>query len=123
MSAGLELLVPSASCLGGAFLRWVLTAAVQRGCVAHVHSQHPVRVHERIYRLGYLIAGESLHLAVELDGFAFRSDRAAFVYDRLRRTDRAATGLPVLRFSYDAVCLDTARCVAQLQAMPCWRRG
>ncbi|MFF4576292.1 DEAD/DEAH box helicase family protein [Streptomyces sp. NPDC001410] len=117
MSAGLEQLIPSASYLEEAFLRWVLTPAAQQGIVAHVHSQHPVTVNERTYRLDYLIAGESLHLAVELDGFTFHSDRAAFTYDRLRQNDLAATGLTMLRFSYDAVRLDTARCVAQLQAM------
>jgi superfamily II DNA or RNA helicase/very-short-patch-repair endonuclease len=117
VSAGLEQLIPSASYPEEAFLRWVLTPAVQRGIVAHVHSQHPVTVNERTYRLDYLIAGGSLQLAVELDGFTFHSDRAAFTYDRLRQNDQAATGLTVLRFSYDAVRLDTARCVAQLQAM------
>jgi superfamily II DNA or RNA helicase/very-short-patch-repair endonuclease len=83
----------------------------------HVHSQYPVTVNDRTYRLDYLIAGVSLQLAVELDGFAFHSDRAAFTYDRLRQNDLAASGLTVLRFSYDAVRSDTARCVAQLQAM------
>lgn len=117
MSVGLERLIPSASYLEEAFLRWVLTPAADRGIVAHVHSQHPVTVNERTYRLDYLITGESLQLAVELDGFTFHSDRAAFTYDRLRQNDLAATGLTVLRFSYDAVRLDTARCVAQLQAL------
>ncbi|MGZ3119086.1 DEAD/DEAH box helicase family protein [Streptomyces sp. H62] len=82
-----------------------------------MHSQYPVTVQERTYRLDYLIVGQTLRLAVELDGFAFHSDRAAFTYDRLRQNDLAATGLTVLRFSYDAVRMDTARCVAQLQAM------
>ncbi|MCX4632865.1 DEAD/DEAH box helicase family protein [Streptomyces sp. NBC_01443] len=117
MTAGLARLIPSSSFLEEAFLRWVLTPAVEPGIVARVHSQHPVSINERTYRLDYLIAGESLQLAVELDGFAFHSDRTAFTYDRLRQNDLAATGLTVLRFSYDAVRLDTARCVAQLQAM------
>ena len=117
MSAGLEQLIPAASFLEEAFLRWVLTPAAERGIVAYVDSQHPVTVNEHAYRLDYLIAGESLRLAVELDGFTFHSDRAAFTYDRLRQNDLAATGLTVLRFSYDAVRVDTARCVAQLQAM------
>ncbi|MFJ2217362.1 DEAD/DEAH box helicase family protein [Streptomyces sp. NPDC101062] len=117
MSAGLERLIPAASYLEEAFLRWVLTPAVEASIVARVRSQHPVTVNERTYRLDYLIAGEALQLAVELDGFAFHSDRAAFTYDRLRQNDLAATGLTVLRFSYDAVRTDTARCVAQLQAM------
>lgn len=117
MSAGLEQLLPAASFLEEAFLRWVLTPAVERGIVPRVRSQHPVTVNERSYRLDYLITGEALQLAVELDGFAFHSDRTAFTYDRMRQNDLAATGLTVLRFSYDAVRVDTARCVAQLQAM------
>ncbi|MFJ2779427.1 endonuclease domain-containing protein [Kitasatospora sp. NPDC087315] len=117
MSAGLERLIPAASFLEEAFLRWVLTPAAGRGIVARVHSQYPVTVEERTYRLDYLIAGDVLRVAVELDGFAFHSDRGAFTYDRMRQNDLAATGLTVLRFSYDAVRTDTARCVAQLQAM------
>ncbi|MFI0779270.1 DEAD/DEAH box helicase family protein [Streptomyces sp. NPDC021212] len=117
MSAELERLIPAASYLEESFLRWVLTPAVDASIIARVHSQHPVTVNERTYRLDYLIAGEALQLAVELDGFAFHSDRAAFTYDRLRQNDLAATGLTVLRFSYDAVRGDTARCVAQLQAL------
>lgn len=117
MSVGLERLVPAASYLEEAFLRWVLTPAADAAIVQRVHSQYPVTVQERTYRLDYLIVGQTLRLAVELDGFAFHSDRAAFTYDRLRQNDLAATGLTVLRFSYDAVRTDTARCVAQLQAM------
>lgn len=117
MSIGLERLVPAASYLEEAFLRWVLTPAADAAIVQRVHSQYPVTVQERTYRLDYLIVGQTLRLAVELDGFAFHSDRAAFTYDRLRQNDLAATGLTVLRFSYDAVRTDTARCVAQLQAM------
>ncbi|MEV5426920.1 DEAD/DEAH box helicase family protein [Streptomyces cellulosae] len=98
-------------------MRWVLTPAADAAIVQRVHSQYPVTVQERTYRLDYLIVGQTLQLAVELDGFAFHSDRAAFTYDRLRQNDLAATGLTVLRFSYDAVRTDTARCVAQLQAM------
>lgn len=117
MNAGLEQRIPATSYLEEAFLRWVLTPAVSSEMVPHVHSQHPVTVNERTYRLDYLISGASLQLAVELDGFAFHSDRAAFTYDRLRQNDLAASGLSVLRFSYDAVRSDTARCVSQLQAM------
>ncbi|MEV7481972.1 DEAD/DEAH box helicase family protein [Streptomyces halstedii] len=117
MRAGLEQLIPASSYLEEAFLRWVLTPAVDTSVVSRVRSQHPVTVNERTYRLDYLIAGEALQLAVELDGFAFHSDRAAFTYDRLRQNDLAASGLTVLRFSYDAVRADTARCVGQLQAM------
>ncbi|MFD6811785.1 endonuclease domain-containing protein, partial [Streptomyces anthocyanicus] len=117
MSGGLEQVIPASSFLEEAFVRWVLTPAVDAAIVPQVHSQFPISVGERNYRLDYLIAGGSLRLAVELDGFAFHSDRTAFTYDRLRQNDLAASGLTVLRFSYDAVRTDTARCVAQLQAL------
>lgn len=117
MNSGLDRLVPACSYLEEAFLRWILTPAVDERIVSRVHSQHPVTVEGRTYRLDYLISGSSLQLAVELDGFAFHSDRAAFTYDRLRQNDLAAWGLTVVRFSYDAVRLDTSRCVSQLQAM------
>lgn len=38
-------------------------------------------------------------------------------YDRFRQNDLAATGRTVIRFTYDAIRTDTARCVAQLQAV------
>ena len=77
MSAGLERLIPAASYLEEAFLRWVLTPAVDASIVAQVHSQHPVTVNERTYRLDYLIAGEALQVAVELAGGASPAADAA----------------------------------------------
>jgi superfamily II DNA or RNA helicase/very-short-patch-repair endonuclease len=107
----------STSYLEDAFLRWVLTPATTTGILGYVSAQHPVPVGEHTYRLDYRIAGTVLDIAVELDGFAFHSDRGAFTYDRVRQNDLAATGLTVLRYSYDAIRLDTARCVSQLQAV------
>jgi superfamily II DNA or RNA helicase/very-short-patch-repair endonuclease len=110
--------LPAASSyLEDAFCRWVLAPATKPGVVAHVHPQAPVTVGEHTYKVDYLLAGAEFRIAVELDGFAFHGDRAAFVYDRVRQNDLATTGLVVLRFSYDAVRLDTARCVQQLQAL------
>ncbi|MEI5011688.1 DEAD/DEAH box helicase family protein [Streptomyces sp. PmtA] len=113
----LDLQIPATSYLEAAFLRWVLSPAVDARLASRVVSQHPVTVNDRTYRLDYLVTGLSLRLAVELDGFAFHSDRAAFTYDRLRQNDLAAAGFTVVRFSYDAVRTDTERCVRQLQAM------
>ncbi|MGY3206255.1 hypothetical protein ACVW19_006852 [Streptomyces sp. TE5632] len=53
MSVGLEQLVPAASYLEEAFLRWVLTPAADAAIVQRVHSQYPVTVQERTYRLDY----------------------------------------------------------------------
>ena len=109
--------VEATSYLEAAFVRWVLAAAATPGLAAHVHPQSPVTVGEHTYRVDYVLSGSDLRVAVELDGFAFHGDRAAFIYDRVRQNDLAATGLVVLRFSYDAIRLDTARCVRQLQAL------
>jgi hypothetical protein len=65
----------------------------------------------------YEILGERVFLAVELDGFAFHSDRDQFTYDRFRQNDLHAAGLTVVRFSYDAIRFETRRCVEQLQRL------
>ena len=109
--------LPADSYLEHAFLRWVLGPAARFGLAVHVRPQHRVPVGDHEYRLDYLIEGERLRIAVELDGYAFHSGRPAFTYDRLRQNDLAAAGYTVLRFSYDAVRADTARCVRQLQAL------
>ena len=65
-------------------------------------------------------------VALELDGFAYHGSRQAFTYDRLRQNDLVATGRSIVRFSYDSIRTDTARCIEQLQAVlrldRCWRR-
>lgn len=109
--------LPSDSYLEHAFLRWVLGPAARFGLAAHIRPQHHVCIGDHEYRLDYLFEGEQLLIAVELDGFAFHSDRPAFTYDRLRQNDLASEGFTVLRFSYDAVRTDTARCVQQLQSL------
>ena len=109
--------VPADSYLEHAFLRWVLGPAARFGLAAHLRPQHRAAVGGHEYRVDYLVEGDRLRIAVELDGYAFHSDRPAFTYDRLRQNDLAAAGYTVLRFSYDAVRTDTARCVRQLQAL------
>jgi superfamily II DNA or RNA helicase len=110
-------LVPGQSFLETAFVRWVLAAAATPGIAGYVIAQHPVAVADRTYRLDYMLAGARLRVVVELDGFAFHSSKTAFVYDRIRQNDLTSLGFVVLRFSYDAIRDDTARCVAQLQAV------
>ena len=105
------------SFLEDAFVRWVLAAAVTEGIAPHLVGQHPVTVDDRTYRLDFLLAGSRMRVAVELDGFAFHSSKAAFVYDRIRQNDLTTLGYVVLRFSYEAIRDHTARCVAQLQAV------
>jgi superfamily II DNA or RNA helicase/very-short-patch-repair endonuclease len=100
-----------------AFLRWVLTPAVDSQIVSRVTSQQEIICSDRRYRLDYGLAGEEVRIAVELDGFEFHGDRQAFTYDRLRQNDLQAAGWVVLRYSYDSIRLDVARCVSQLQAV------
>ena len=109
--------VPSSSFLEWAFLRWVLAPAVEPEIVERLGAQVEVEVGGRRYRLDYELTGARIVVAVELDGFEFHGTRWAFTYDRMRQNDLAATGRQVVRFSYDAIRLDTARCVAQLQAV------
>lgn len=106
----------ASSYLEAAFLRWILTPAALPAITGCVTPQRDVTVNDRTYRVDYELTGSELRIAVELDGYAFHSARDAFSYDRLRQNDLAATGRVILRFSYDSVRLDTARCVAQLQA-------
>jgi superfamily II DNA or RNA helicase len=108
--------IASSSYLEAAFVRWILTPAVLPDAAAHVIPQREITVDGRTYRVDYELVGSEQRIAIELDGYAFHSARDAFSYDRLRQNDLAATGRVILRFSYDSVRLDAARCVAQLQA-------
>lgn len=108
--------LPAQSFLEYAFLRWVLTPAVQPEILARVVPQQAVQVEGRTYRVDYELNGDEKRVSIELDGYAYHGDRAAFSYDRMRHNDLITTGRTVLRFSYDAIRRDTARCVAQLQA-------
>jgi superfamily II DNA or RNA helicase/very-short-patch-repair endonuclease len=107
----------SASFLEYAFLRWVLSAGVAPGALPSIHPQREVVAGGHDYRLDYAVETAATRLAVELDGFEFHGDRMAFTYDRLRQNDLLGAGWSVLRFSYDSIRLETARCVAQLQAV------
>lgn len=107
----------SDSFLEYAFLRWVFAPAVSSAITSRIIPQFEVLFDGRKYRIDYAVTGERLRIAVELDGFEFHGNRYAFSYDRLRQNDLHAAGWTVLRFSYDSIRLDTARCVSQLQAL------
>ncbi|HEX8407799.1 MAG TPA: DEAD/DEAH box helicase family protein [Thermoanaerobaculia bacterium] len=109
--------LPASSYLEAAFVRWVLSPAVSPAILPHVVPQAEVILGPHMYRIDYEIVGQTQRIAVELDGFEFHSARAAFTYDRMRQNDLAAAARVVIRFSYDAVRLDTARCVEQLQSV------
>ena len=112
-----HLALPASSFLESCFLRWVLAPATDAAIVERVTPQAEVAVGDRQYRVDYEIDGERLRLAIELDGFAFHSDRQQFTYDRLRQNDLQAAGRTVVRFSYDAIRFETERCVDQLQQL------
>jgi superfamily II DNA or RNA helicase/very-short-patch-repair endonuclease len=109
--------LPADSFLEYAFLRWVVTPAVQPGMLACIIPQRQVIVAGHTYRVDYEFVGQERSIAVELDGYEFHGDRYAFTYDRIRQNDLAATGRVIARFSYDAIRRDTERCVMQLQAV------
>lgn len=95
----------------------MLGPAVTSGIVLHITPQAQVQCGTKTYRLDYEITGATTRVAVELDGYEFHGARDAFTYDRMRQNDLAATSRLILRFSYEAVRLDTARCVQQLQSV------
>jgi superfamily II DNA or RNA helicase len=107
--------IPFTSYLEEAFLKWVFKPATLPGIEGLVVPQRAVTVGAHTYRVDYELTGGEFVIAVELDGYSYHSARDAFTYDRLRQNDLVSTGRVVLRFSYDAVRLDTARCVEQLQ--------
>lgn len=110
-------LLSTHSFLEYAFLRWVFSPAVLPTIIPHVTPQCEVEVQDRMYRVDYALRGQDRDICIELDGYEFHGNRAAFSYDRLRQNDLHATGRIVVRFSYDAIRLETARCIAQLQAV------
>lgn len=116
-SAPLYERLTSDSFLEYAFLRWVLTPAVDPGMLPYVTPQLDVHVDAHSYRVDYAFTGSEQRFLVELDGFTFHSNRHAFSYDRLRQNDLQATGCVIIRFSYDSIRTETARCVQQLQAI------
>ena len=114
---GMENSILSTSYLEYAFLKYVLGPATHSSIIPLVTPQHEVSVDEHSYRIDYLLVGSHLRIAVELDGYAYHSDRAAFSYDRLRQNDLQMLGYVILRFSYDNIRTQTARCIEQLQTI------
>ena len=113
----LEVLLPSSSYLEWAFLKWVLAPATRGDIAAVTKAQAPVTVDGRSYLVDYVIQGESVQIAVELDGYQFHSSRPSFTYDRIRQNDLAGAGFQVVRFSYEAIASRTSLCVEQLQVV------
>ena len=109
-------LLASDSYLEWAFLRWVLNAAAYPNLREHITPQRQVTREDNSYRIDYGIEGETERIAIELDGYAFHSSRVAFSADRLRQNDLTTQGWKVIRFTYDAIRSDTARCVMQIQS-------
>lgn len=118
-SGGLPLwsTISSTSFLEYAFVRWVLAPAVDPKMATYVTPQAEAGVEGCNYAIDYEIRGSQNIVALELDGFAYHGSRQAFTYDRLRQNDLIATGRSIVRFSYDSIRTDTARCVEQLQAV------
>jgi superfamily II DNA or RNA helicase len=105
----------SDSFLEYAFLRWILSPAFDDGIAQYIVPQKEVIYDNHKYYIDYAIIGKHAQIAVELDGYEFHSRRDAFSYDRLRQNDLHANGWIVVRFSYEGIRVETARCVAQLQ--------
>lgn len=99
-----------------AFVRRVLTPATLPSVISHTQPQYEVPCGARKHRVDYALLGTSHKIAIELDGYAYHSDRKAFTADRVRQNELALAGFLILRFTYEMVQGDPGRCVAQLQA-------
>lgn len=108
--------LPADSPLEESFVRCVLTPAALPGIIPHIRPQYEVPCGGRKYRVDYALLGASHKIAIELDGYAYHSDREAFTADRLRQNELALAGFLILRFTHETVQGDPGRCVAQLQA-------
>ena len=109
--------IPSNSFLEYAFLKYVFGPTMRPSIIPLVHPQYQVSVSKNTYYIDYLLVGQHLRIAIELDGYAFHSDRLAFSYDRLRQNDLQGQGYSILRFSYDNIRTENARCIEQLQTV------
>lgn len=107
----------SDSFLEYAFLRWILTPAVDDAVLKWITPQQKIEVLDRTYRVDYAIIGQTMKIVIELDGFTFHGDRSSFSHDRLRQNDLHTAGWLVIRFSYDSIRLDISRCISQLQSI------
>ncbi|MEV0593698.1 DEAD/DEAH box helicase family protein [Nonomuraea cavernae] len=110
-------LIRGESFLENAFVKWVLSFAATPGIAQHLSAQQPVTVDGHDYRLDFLLTGSVLRVVVELDGFAYHSDRKAFVHDRIRQNHLVGLQYRVLRFSYEMIRGNARQCVAQLQTV------
>ena len=87
------------------------------GLYQFVSPQREVEVEGRHYLIDYEVSGSEKTFAIELDGYGPHSGRLTFSHDRMRQNDLVSTGRVVVRFSYDSIRNETARCVRQLQAL------
>lgn len=55
------------------------------------------------------------HLAVEVDGYSFHSQRAAFVNDRQRDYELLLTGYRVLRLDHEEILINGERCLEKIR--------
>lgn len=63
------------------------------------------------YRLDFAIPERKF--GIELDGYAYHSDKESFVKDRARQRDLEAQGWRIIRFAGSEITRDVTRCVEQ----------
>lgn len=97
------------------FLKWVLNHVFQLDAAQFIHPQHQIKVKDRKYKVDYAIVGKNIKIAIELDGFAYHSNKEVFTKDRLRQNDLQSMGWEIIRFSFDAIKHQVERCVEQMQ--------
>lgn len=81
--------------------------------VAGLHVETQVRI-RGLGRVDMVVEGR---LIIELDGFDFHWDRAAFLKDRRRNNAGILSGMPTLRYVYEDLVFAPERVVAEVMTM------
>lgn len=77
--------------------------------------QYPLTLNGRVRRIDF--AYPSLRIAIEVDGFGCRTDRAGFQDERWRQNDLVRAGWRVLRFTWDDVMHRTDYVAATIRSL------
>lgn len=109
--------LPAESYLEVRFVETVLVPMFHPSVLARLHGAYEITINRRNYRIDYVILGEHIHIAIELDGYAFHSSKEAFTRDRERQNNLVNAGWSVLRFSYDTVVSNVRGCIDQLRQL------
>lgn len=101
-------------------LQTVIEPVLQSGALARVFPNHPVALADGTTRfVDFAIVTDSSRIAIEVDGYAYHAEgaisREKFDDQLQRQNELTLQGWTVLRFSFDQIKKEAARCMDQLR--------